>query len=217
MTGIVRRAGFTLMELIVAIAITGAVAAIGAGTLATVIDQRGVLERGTEGTERAAALRGTLEDWLTQGTVRVQIGGAPGRGRGVGSGTMSAGPGSESGVSDEVSISTRALTPSGSPTTLVRLFIDDDPDTPASGLSIQYQGRAQDSLVTRQLEPSVGAMRVEYLDRRTHRWYPASEAATIQPMAIRITLGGAGGDSLPPVLRLPIVEPVGIDPAEPRQ
>ena len=195
-----RRAGMTLIELVVGLVVTGLVTAAGYGAFASIIDHRETVRRATVEVERAAALRETLVGWFAGGRVMVQRGGAPRFARG----------GAGEAVPDEVILSTTAPGPAGTPTVILRLFVDDDPDTPAEGLTVQYQPSVQDSLRTRELEPRVRGMRVEYLDRRTRRWIPASEVATIQPMAVRLELtGGAGADTLPALLRLPLVHVMG--------
>jgi prepilin-type N-terminal cleavage/methylation domain-containing protein len=194
-----RRTGMTLIELVVGLVITGMVTAAGYGAFASIVDHRDAVRRATVEVERAAALRETLVGWFRGGQVLVQRGGAPRFGSGGGGA-----------VPDEVIVSTTAPGPADAPTTLLRLFVDDDPDTPERGLTVQFQPSVQDSLQTRELEPRVTGLRIEYLDARTRRWIPASEVATIQPRAIRLALSGeSGADSLPALLRLPLVHAMG--------
>src|SRR3954463_8160242 len=88
--------GMTLMELVVAIALTGMMAAAGAATFASIIDHRRVIRESTVETERAAALRELVRTWIAAGNLQIQQGGGP-RGLG-GSARISARPGVTSGV-----------------------------------------------------------------------------------------------------------------------
>jgi prepilin-type N-terminal cleavage/methylation domain-containing protein len=200
------RAGMTLIELAVGMVVTGLVMAMGYGAFAGIVDRRAAVRAATIEVERAAALRETVHGWLAAGRVLVQQGGAPRAGSGVGAGEA---------VADEIIVSTYAPSPAAAPTVLLRLYVDDDDDTPEAGLTVQYQENVEDSLRTRELEPRVRGLRVEYLDRRTGRWLPAAEVATIQPVALRLTLLGAdealgtAADSLPALLRLPFVQVMG--------
>jgi hypothetical protein len=56
-----------------------------------------------------------------------------------------------------------------------------------------------------QLDTTVGVLTVEYLDNRTGRWYAATQAATIQPIAMRLTLSAAEGDSIARLLQVPFI------------
>jgi type II secretory pathway pseudopilin PulG len=203
----------TLMELVVAIAITGMMAAAGAATFASIIDHRRVIRESTVSTERAAALREMLRTWIVSGTIQIQQGGGP---RGLASATrISARPGIPLGVTaaastgDELTINTTAMTPTSAASTRIRLFVDGDDNTPEHGLTIEYQGSNASPLERRQLDSTVGVMTVEFLDNRTGRWYPSTQAATIQPIAVRFAFTAAERDSIPRLLQLPFVFRIG--------
>jgi type II secretory pathway pseudopilin PulG len=200
----------TLMELVVAIALTGMMAAAGAATFASIIDHRRVIRESTVATEQAAALREMLRTWVVSSSIQIQQGGGP-RGLTTSRQATRTGPMSNAGVTaaattgDELTFTTSALTPTPSSNTRVRLFVDGDPNTPESGLTIEYQGSNAAPLQRMQLDSTVGVMVVEYLDNRTGRWYPALQAATIQPIALRFTLGPAEGDSISRLLQVPFI------------
>src|SRR3954465_4458613 len=106
------RRGMTLMELVVAIALTGMMAAAGAATFSSIIDHRRVIRESTVSTERAVALREMIRAWVAAGTIQLQIGGGP---RGLASSArISARPGMAAGVTaaastgDEITINTTA-------------------------------------------------------------------------------------------------------------
>ena len=206
------RKGMTLMELVVAIALTGMMAAAGAATFASIIDHRRVIRESTVATERAAALREMVRTWVVSSSIQIQQGGGPrglassGRGRGGSSANLiTGGVTAAAQTGDELTFTTSAMTPIPSANTRVRLFIDGDPNTTEHGLTIEYQGGNATPLQRMQLDSTIGVLTVEYLDNRTGRWYPAVQAATIQPIAMRFMFGAAEGDSIPRLLQLPFV------------
>lgn len=209
-SGQAARRGMTLMELVVAIAITGMMAAAGAATFGSIIDHRRVIRESTVATERAAALREMIRTWVVASSIQIQQGGGP-RGlassrRAGGSATMiTGGVAAAAQTGDELTFTTSAMTPLPSASTRVRLYVDGDPNTTEHGLSIEYQGGNATPLQRMQLDTTIGVMLVEYLDNRTGRWYPSAQAATIQPIALRFTLGPAEGDSIPRLLQLPFI------------
>jgi hypothetical protein len=194
------------MELSVAIAITGMMAAAGAATFSSIIDHRRVIRESTVSTERAAALRDMIRGWIAAGTISIQTGGLP---RGFSSSARISTPGMATGVTaaastgDELTITTTALTPSQSPSTRIRLFVDGDDNTPEHGLTIEYQGSNNSPLQRRELDSAIAGMTVEFLDNRTGRWYAASQASAITPIAVRFSFAAAEGDSIPRILSLP--------------
>jgi len=201
-----RRAGMTFMELLVGLTLTGVMAAAGVAAFGSIIDHRRVIKESTVAMERAAALRELLGVWIGSGTPLIQQGGVPrigGRASSVTAVSQTISAAASSG--DELSFVTTALTPALTPSIRMRLFIDADDGTPERGLTIEYQASNQSPLVRRELEPSIGALKVEYLDQRTNRWRPASEAAAIQPIALRLPLFPPEHGELPPMLQVPLI------------
>jgi type II secretory pathway pseudopilin PulG len=215
------RGGMTLMELVIGITITGLMALTGAGAFASIIDHRKIIRESTVATERAAALRDMLRTWISSGQVQIQQGGGP-RGLtrttiGMTSGSMTATnvsartmvvAGAQA-TGDELVFTTNALTPSMLPNVRIRLYIDADANTPETGLAMEYQPNIQTPIVRRGIDSSIGTLVVEFLDRRTGRWFRATEAATIQSRAVRVTLLPAEGDTLPALLQLPMIFTIG--------
>jgi type II secretory pathway pseudopilin PulG len=208
----------TLMELVIGLAITGMMAAAGAGAFSSIIDHRRVIREASASMERAAALREMIHSWLVVGNVQIQQGGGP-RGflRGVvsaarpstGSGNNVAAVSAAQAVGDEVSFTTTALNPSLLAAVRIRLYIDGDENTPEKGLTIEYQPNLQMPLVRKMLDSTIDTLKVEFLDTRTGRWFRSSEAATIRPRAVRLTLLGGEHGQLPPILSLPMIFPIG--------
>ncbi|MGE5733041.1 MAG: hypothetical protein ACM37U_13930, partial [Gemmatimonas sp.] len=110
---------------------------------------------------------------------------------------------------DEVSFTTTALNPSLLAAVRIRLYIDGDDNTPEKGLTIEYQPNLQMPLVRKMLDSTIDTLKVEFLDTRTGRWFRASEAATIRPRAVRLTLLGGEHGALPPILSLPMIFTIG--------
>jgi prepilin-type N-terminal cleavage/methylation domain-containing protein len=210
------RRGVTLMELIVALTVTGFMAAIGTATFSSIIDNRRIIRESTAETEKAAALRETLRAWLLPATVQVQIGGIP-RGsrqsnvRAVSTNATTRTPNGAEAVApaavtgDELVFTTTAPNPANAPNARMRLFIDLDEETPEQGLTLEYQVNVQSPLQRRQLDSTVTGMVIEYLDRRTRRWISATDATALQPMALRLTLAAAEGTIAPTLMSLPMV------------
>ena len=201
------RRGMTLIELSVALVIVGLMAAAGTAAFASIIDHRAVILRASTATERASTLRETVHAWLVSGTVSITTGGIPRNGgRGATSTLRTVTPGSSTAAvqsvtaavasGDELDVTTTAPNPAGSPSARMRLFVDGDASTPETGLTLEYQASTQSPLLRIQLEPTIATIVIEYLDSRTKRWFPASQASTITPRAVRITFQGADG-SLP--------------------
>lgn len=207
------------MELVIGLAITGMMAATGAGAFASIISHRQMLHDASISTERAAALRDLIHVWIAAGTVQIPRGGGP-RGltrglgtaasRGAASGAMNGTAVSAAQASgDELSFTTSALNPSLVGSVRIRLYIDADDNTPERGLTMEYQPNLQQPIARRMLDSTIDTLKVEFLDSRTSRWLPSSEAATItNPVAVRVTLLPGSGYGAAPILSLPMIFPL---------
>ena len=210
------RRGVTLMELIVALVITGFMAAVGTATFGSIIDSRRIVRESTSDTERAAALRESLRQWLVPANVQIQQGTAP-RGNNTAARTSSITASTKTangaeGVTaaatngDEVIFTTTAPNPANAPNARMRLFVDADGATPEHGLTLEYQVTQQSPLQRRQLDSLVQSITVEFLDQRTGRWFSSAEASTLRnPKAIRITFTPTDGAKVPPLSQLPLI------------
>jgi len=206
-----RRQGMTLMELVVAIALTGMMAAAGAATFASIIDHRRVIRESTVETERAAAMREMVRTWVVSSSIgpreltRGLGAAAPARG-GATSAMNTAAVSAAQASGDELSFTTSALNPSLVANVRIRLYVDADDNTPEHGLTMEYQANLQQPIARRMLDSTIDTLKVEFLDSRTNRWLRASEAATItNPVAVRVTLLPGTGHSVPPILELPMI------------
>jgi prepilin-type N-terminal cleavage/methylation domain-containing protein len=208
------RSGMTLMELIVGLVITGVMAAMGTAAFGSIIDHRRVIKESTVEMERAVALRETLRLWIASGTVSVRTGGGP---RGLPSAGTASTTSSASGnavvsaaqaAGDEITFVTSAPNPAMAPSVRIRLFVDGDAGTAETGLTMEYQTNNATPLQRRQLDATIGSMTVEFLDARTHRWFSSSQAATISPSAVKVSLLPVDGATLPAILQLPLIFPM---------
>lgn len=204
------------MELVIGLAITGMMATTGAVAFGSIIDHRRTIREASVETERAAALREMLHGWINAGSVQIQQGGGPrGLNRGGAAPTSAASTTGNSVASvsaaqasgDEVTFTTSELNPSLLPNVRIRLYVDADNNTPEKGLTIEYQPNSQMPLVRKMLDSTIDTLRVEFLDQRTNRWIESSQAATITPTALRLTLL-SGLVKLPPILGVPMIFPM---------
>ena len=216
------RAGMTLMELVIGLVITGAMAVAGTAAFTSIIDHRRVISEATVETERAAALRDMLRTWIASGTIQMQTAGLQARAALTVNGqqrqVMFTEIDSRTGVStqvttitaavstgDELRFITNGLTPAMTPNVRVRLFVDGDPNTVETGLTMEYQQTTQSPLQRRQLDSTITMMTVEYLDQRTQQWYPYAQAASIRPVAARLYFPPVEGVYVPRLLQHPML------------
>jgi prepilin-type N-terminal cleavage/methylation domain-containing protein len=218
------RRGMTLMELVVALVITGMMAVMGTATLGSIIDHRRTILSSTGELERASALRDQIRTWMLSGTVQVVTGGAGGgsisasnvtlafgNNSAASSGNGMTGNGITAAVAggDEITFVTTAPNPANAPSVRMRLFIDADPSTPESGLTLEYQPSTATPLKRIQLESSIGVLKVEFLDQRTNQWFESTQAAAVSPIAVRLSMQPYDGGRLPGILELPLIFPIG--------
>lgn len=212
------RSGMTLLELMAALVLTGIMATVGTAAFSSIIDHRQVLQNATVEVERAAATREMLQSWVSAGTIQFQQGGGPNvRQRATSSRNATQPTGGVTAAvtdGDELTFTTSAHTPAQTADTRVRLFIDTDESTPETGLTMEYQANTFSPLARLQLDSTITIMTVEILDSRTNRWVPSKEAATVRPLAVRLTFVAEEGKYLSPLLQVPFVFRVG-DPSTP--
>ena len=195
------RRGLTALELVVALAITGLAAGIGSATLGWLTDNRDRLRDVASRTERAAAVRRTLIEWLE---------GAHG--------AMSPYSGSTIAVfqllnvdehgqeADQLFFTTSARTPLGTGETVVRLYLDSDDRTPARGLVAELSSSPGGPTMRIELDSAVAEMNIRCLTDLlgSRRWLPNWTSTQLVPRAVEVKLRPARGVELDPLLRLPI-------------
>jgi hypothetical protein len=192
----------TLLELIVGLTITGFTMTAGYGALASIIDHRVRAESQIDAVTRAAAQRRILAEWLAGARLTVDQNGPQFRGL---DGAYQNRP------DDELTFLTTGSTPVGAAATVVRLYIDRDSLTPEHGLTAELSTR-QGSVSERvEIEPHADALDLRYSTRMLGRaeWLPSWISSTVLPGGVELTLMAQPGDTLPPLLRLPITVPLG--------
>ena len=187
---------------------------LGTATFTSIIDNRHILRESTAATETASALRETIRQWLLPATIQMPSAGVP-RGsaassvrttvnnRVSGNGADGVTPAAASG-GDELTFTTTAPNPTNAPNARMRLFIDEDEQTPETGLTLEYQVNQQSPLLRRQLDSTIVGITVEYLNQQNNQWVTAANATGIRAKAVRLTMLPADGVTVPPLMSLPM-------------
>ncbi|MGH7503329.1 MAG: type II secretion system protein [Longimicrobiales bacterium] len=195
-----RRAGFTLVEVLVGLTVASIALTAGFAALTFVSDRARAAEAVTLNALEGAATRGLLVDWLAGARAR-----APNR-----AGSFQGQDGEAQGLkTDELIFPTTARTPLQVPNTVIRLYIDEDDATPERGLVAEMLERLQDEPRRIELLPSAARLQLRYLPEMqgvpgidwVDGWLMARPRL---PLAVEIMLEPAPGDSLPMLLRYPI-------------
>ena len=191
----------TLVELLVGLVITGMVTATAYAAFGTLADHRGRVEVAAAEATRESTVRHTVLAWLAGARLTVEEGGPPFRALdGVHEGRPD----------DELAFLTTARTPLAETETVVRLFVDRDPGTPERGLVAELsEWRGAEVLHTRrvELEPRVTGLDARYLTGAlgARQWVPTWISSSVLPAGAELVLTAEPGDTLPPLLCLPLV------------
>jgi hypothetical protein len=192
----------TLLELMVGLTITGFTMTAGYGAFASIVDHRARAESQIDAVTRAAAERRVLTEWLGGARLTVDQDGPQFRGL---DGAYQSRP------DDELTFLTTGSTPTGAAETMVRLYIDRDSRTPERGLTAQLSTRHGSMNECVEIEPRAASLDLRYSTRMLGRaeWLPSWISSTVLPGGVELTLAPEAGDTLPPLLRLPITVPLG--------
>jgi prepilin-type N-terminal cleavage/methylation domain-containing protein len=196
-----RRSGLTLIELVVALTITGLAMSAGYSAFATLADRRQQSTEQADAVMRAAAKRAALVSWLAGARLTIEedeiiFKGIDGIKR-TPDGDI---------ANDEITFLTSAETPVSNHGTIVRLYVDRSENPTSHGLIadlVEWRGSRTQHL---QLLPNVATLDARYLSALfgKHEWLPSWISSTLLPAGIELTMGAAGSDSLPALFRLPI-------------
>jgi prepilin-type N-terminal cleavage/methylation domain-containing protein len=191
------RQGFTLVEVLVGLTVAALALTAGFTALSFVSDRSEEAERATLSILENAAPRDMLRDWLTG--ARLQ---APNR-AGVFDGVDGDAEGKKS---DELTFPTTADTPLQVRNSVVRLYVDEDRETPERGLVAELRERLQDEPRRVELLPQVATLQIRYLPDVADaiEWLDSWQGQGQLPRAIEVTLTAVQGDSLPLTLRMPL-------------
>jgi type II secretion system protein J len=210
-----RSLGFTLIEVIVGLAVGGIVILAGFSALTTVQDRSVHAREATTAALEGATARAMLVEWLataqlqsTELDVRFEGQNAQmSRGGLVIEARFEGVDAQEQGLeSDEITFPMRAPTPLRMPVTQVRLSVDNDPETPERGLVADLSGRLGEVPKRMALAPQATALLIRYLPNVdgpvewTESWIGQNQL----PRAVELTLVDDPRDPLPALLRLPI-------------
>ena len=206
------RGGFTLIELVVALVVTGVVVLAAHTGLATITDGWSRSHRAALPVLNGATARSALEGWLRSATF------LPGTGPFRGMDVYRAGQSSDEVTFDAGDCGTLRPGPCR-----VRLWVDRDPATSRTGLLAEL-ALMRDSLVaaieTLTVAPAVTGLELRYLVPRPRgtAWVDGWESSDVLPRAVQLHLsaleaiqlgpGAAGASRLPPLLQLPVTVPV---------
>ena len=194
------RIGMTLIELIVALTITGFAVGSGYSAYATLADRRIVADRQADDIARTSAIRSTLASWIAGARLTIEqddivFRSVDGTRRSLDSDTPD----------DDLTFFTSARTPIGNHGTVVHLFVDHD-SSGDRGLIAELSEWPGVRHMRIQIDSTVESFDVSVLSSvlGAQSWLPSWVSATILPAGVRVTLRARAGDSLPPLLRLPI-------------
>lgn len=195
------RQGMTLLELVVALTITGIAVSVGYAAFATALDHRARAEAVLAEDLRAANLRRMLGEWLAGARLTLEEG--PGF-RGL-DGSYGMGPVAE--ADDMLTILTTAPTPIAAAQVVLSLRIDRDSLTPATGLVADLRPWPSGVGKTVELSAEVHGLDIRYfsIPLGDRGWLGSWVSKSLLPSGIEVTLSG---DSLAPLLRLPLLVPV---------
>jgi len=195
------RWGLTLIELLVALTITGMVMSAGYGALSVLVDRRAPLIAATDAVAEAAAKRRLLVDLLSGARLTVERDARFEGVRGVDANRSD----------DELAFMTNAPTPLGVPETDVRLYLDRDGDTPERGLMVELRDRKLGGPQRIEIEPNATGLEVRYLSGilGQRAWLDSWVSTTVLPSGVRLTISSEQPDSVAALLRLPLVVRLG--------
>lgn len=195
------RRGMTVLELLVALTVTGLAASIGAATLALLTDRRAPLLETSSAAENAAAARRTMIDWIEGAHAAPSpfSGNAPAVFQLLDR-TM------QGQARDELLFTTSASTPLGTGDALVRLYVAVDERATRHGLMAELSEHPGGTVVHVQLDSTVTELDVRCLTDLvgTRRWVPSFLSSQVVPRGVELRLRSSRPEALHPLLRLPI-------------
>lgn len=196
-----RRSGLTLIELVVALTITGLAMSAGYSAFATLADRRQQSTQQADAVMQAAARRAALVSWLAGARLTIEEDEIIFKGI---DGVMRTPEGDV--ANDEITFLTSGETPVGNHGTVVHLYVVRGEDQMSHGLVAdlsEWRGSRTQHL---QLLPNVTSLDARYLSALfgKHEWLPSWISSTLLPAGIELTMGAAPPDSLPALFRLPI-------------
>lgn len=196
------RPGMTLLELIVGLAIVGMATSTGYAAYATAADQRERAGVVVAEAQREAALRQVIVSWLRGARLTIEEGGPSFNGL---DGTHDGHP------DDELRFLTSVPASPDGGEAIVRLYIDRDEDTDQRGLVAdvaEWRGTTRERV---ELAPAAIGLEIRYLSGApgNARWLPSWISTSVLPRGVELTVSAAAPDSIPALLRHPILLALG--------
>lgn len=183
----------TLLELIVALVVTGTAATIGYSAFGAVSDQHDRVSAALEQTVREAEIRATLAEWLRSAAVD-----EPHPFVGL---DRRWGARDDDQLTFQTSGSARPYSEPG----VLRLRIDRDPGTPEVGLvaeRLDGRGRTTDRM---EVIGTADRLQIRYLyGGREPRWVDGWVSSSVLPEGVELTAGSPTQETVAPLLRRPI-------------
>ena len=192
------RRGMTLVELVVALAISGAAIASGYQAFAMISDRRSIAAAHADSMARAFALRATLARWLSNARLTVEEDEVVFR---VVEARRRQG---DERTSADLVFLTSARSPVSDHGTIVHLFVDRD--NGETGLTAELSEWRGQRVARLRLDPAIVGLSVQFTSVRGSRTDTTSSwvSSTILPATMRLRFAPRISDSLPPLLRLPL-------------
>ena len=197
-----KRAGFTLLELLVGLTVASLALSAGFATLTFVRDQGERAEEEARVAVAGATQRALLMDWLAAARFR-----APAGEQFQGDDLQE-----DSDTLDTLLFPTTATTPLEGSVTIVGLYIDTDEETPEQGLVAEMTGVVLGAEARRmELVPNAIGLNIRYLPNVAGEveWTDGWNGRNELPRAVELRIIPARGDTLPALLRMPIRVAVG--------
>ena len=193
--------GFTLMEVLIGLTVAALALTAGFATLGFLSDSDEPVDVSSALALRGATTRNLLTEWL--GEARYRVGRRGETFQGLDGETFGT-------PTDELIFPTTASTPLGVGTSVVHLYIDEDDETPEQGLVAAITELATDEPRLVELVPEAGSLEFRYLltvEGTTGEWVDGWISNRL-PGAIELVLGPTRHDTLPPLLRYPLLVPL---------
>lgn len=189
------------MEVLIGLTVAALALTAGFATLGFLSDSDQPVDVASALALRGATTRNLLTEWLSE--ARFQAGRRGEQFQGY--------DGEDYGTPmDSLVMPTSASTPLGVGTTVVRLYVDRDERTPERGLVAALTELITDEPRIVELVPEVGSLDISYMvpvEGTTGEW-TQSWFSNRLPGAIRVVLGPNRNDTLPPLLRYPLLVPL---------
>jgi prepilin-type N-terminal cleavage/methylation domain-containing protein len=197
------RPGLTLMELVVALAVTGMAVSVGYAAIGGMVDRREALLQEARVLSEASVTRSAIIEWLDAARLDLVRVGPSFRGLDL----------ARDGAPDDVlTFLTGAPTPLGTARTSITLRIGRDSAGKALGLMAEFRDWDGRGAHTINLSADIETLELRFLSGipGDNDWLTSWISASVLPAAVELRLGQGAGDSLPPLLKAPIIVPMGV-------